>query len=379
MNKKSHIPCLVMRGGTSKGVFFLENDLPVSQEERDQILLKVMGSPDVKQINGLGGATSVTSKVAIIGVSENPQADVDYTFAQVAVDKPIVSYKGNCGNISSAVGPFAIERGLVKATEPITTVRICNTNTGKIIEADVEVKNGCVNYQGDYMIAGVKASGSPIKLKFVDPAGTISDKLLPTGNAVDELEVPGLGKVAVSIVDAANPLAFVKAKDVGLKGTELPADIDGDAEMLNKLEMIRGVAAVKLGLISDYTASAWESPGLPKLTIVAPPADYTTISGQELKASSIDLLSRMMSMQKTHPSYAMTGAMCTAAAAVVEGSIVNQVLAAGTNTDCIRIGHPGGILEAGVDYEPAKGEVKINNTAGFRTANLLLEGNVYCC
>lgn len=379
MNKKNHIPCLLMRGGTSKGVFFLENDLPASEEERDQILLKVMGSPDVKQINGLGGATSVTSKAAIIGVSKHPEADIDYTFAQISVDKPLVSYKGNCGNISSAVGPFAVERGLVKITEPVTTVRILNTNTGKIIEADVEVENGCVKYEGDYAIAGVKGTGSPIRLKFVDPAGTISDRLLPTGNAVDVLEVPGVGNVEVSIVDAANPLVFVKAESIGLKGTELPADIDSDAGLLERIENVRGMAAVKLGLIKDYKASAWESPGLPKMTIVSAPAVYKTINGTEIKAEEMDLLSRMMSMQKTHASYAMTGAMCTAAAAIVSGSIVNQVLAENTDTDRIRIGHPGGILEAGVDYEVAAGETVIKNTSGFRTANLLMEGNVYCC
>lgn len=379
MNKKNHIPCLVMRGGTSKGVFFLENDLPADAAKRDQILMNVMGSPDVKQINGLGGATSVTSKVAIISVSKRPDADVDYTFAQVSVDKPIVSYKGNCGNISSAVGPFAIERGLIRAEEPITTVRIYNTNTGKVIAAEVEVENGCVKYDGDYQIAGVKGHASPIKLKFIDPAGTISDKLLPTGNVVDELDVPGVGIVPASIVDAANPLVFIKGSDVGLTGTELPADIDSDPAMLEKLENIRGMAAVKLGLISDYTKSAWETPGIPKLTIVAEADEYITVSGQTIGKAAIDLRSKMMSMQKTHPSYAMTGAMCTAAAAVIKGSIVNQVLAAGTDEQRIRIGHPSGVLEAGVEYQNDSGELKIESTFGFRTANLLLEGNVYCC
>ena len=222
MNQKKHIPCLYMRGGTSKGPFFLENDLPADPRQRDALLLKVMGSPDNKQINGLGGASSVTSKVAIIGVSRRPDADVDYTFAQVSVDKPIVSYKGNCGNISSAVGPFAIERGLVKVTEPVTAVRIHNTNTGKIIVADVPVENGCVQYEGTFRIAGVAGSGSPIKLRFLDPAGTISDKLLPTGNAVDVLDVPGVGQVEASFVDAANPLVFVIAAVLGLRGNVLP-------------------------------------------------------------------------------------------------------------------------------------------------------------
>lgn len=379
MNQKRHIPCLLMRGGTSKGPFFLENDLPVPGPERDQLLLKVMGSPDPKQINGLGGATSVTSKVAIVGVSRRPDADVDYTFAQVSVDKPIVSYKGNCGNISSAVGPFAIERGLVKITEPVTTVRIHNTNTGKIIEAEVQVEKGCVKYSGDYRIAGVASPGAPIRLKFLRPAGTISPRLLPTGNPVDTLEVPGVGAIQVSLVDAANPLAFFRAGDIGLTGAELPAQIDGDPALLDKLERIRGVAAVKLGLISDYTASAWECPGIPKLTLVSPPQDYTAADGSLISAGEVDLVSRMMSMQKAHPSYAMTGAMCTAAAAAVEGSVVRQVLGPKADLQRLRIAHPSGILEAGVDFRPGPGEPEILATFGFRTANLLMEGSVYCC
>lgn len=379
MNKKYHIPCMIMRGGTSKGVFFLENDLPENQQERDQILLNVMGSPDVKQIDGLGGAASVTSKVAIVGVSERADADVDYTFAQVSVDKPLVSYKGNCGNISSAVGPFAIERGLVKVKEPVTVVKIHNVNTGKIIEAEVQIEDGCVKYEGDYAIAGVKGTASPIKLKFLNPAGTISDRLLPTGLAAEVLEVPEVGSIRASIVDAANPLVFVNAKDVGLKGTELPEELEASQEMLDKLEKIRGIAAVRIGLITDYRQSAWECPGLPKMALVAEAKPYKTINGQNIDAEQVDLLIRMMSMQKPHPSMAMTGAMCTAAAAVVKDSVVYQVLREETDTQCIRIGHPGGILEAGVDYKVDSGEVNIRDTFGFRTANLLLDGNVYCC
>ena len=378
INKKYRLPCMIIRGGTSKGLYFLEKDLPKEQTERDQVLMKVMGSPDLKQINGLGGATSVTSKVAIIKVSEREDADVDYTFAQVSVDKPLVSYKGNCGNISSGVGPFALEKGLVPLKEPMTPVRIYNTNTGKIIEAEVQVENGAVKYDGDFAIAGVKGTAAPVKLKFMHPSGTISDKLLPTGNAVDELDVPDFGKVKVSIVDAANPLVFVKAKDIGLKGTELPGELDNNPAKLALLETIRGLAAVKLGLISDYTKSAWETPGIPKMTFVAEAETYTTVNGATVNVDKIDLLSRMMSMQKTHPTYAMTGAMCTAAAAVVPGSVVAQVLKKDTDTQFIRIGHPDGILEAGVDYTLKGKEVEIEDTFGFRTANLLLDGTAFC-
>lgn len=376
--KEYRVPCMIMRGGTSKGIFFKEEDLPTDANERDQVLLRIMGSPDLKQIDGLGGASSVTSKVAIVSVSQREDADVDYTFAQVSVDKPIVSYKGNCGNISSAVGPFAIEQGMVKLEEPVTKVRIYNTNTDKIIEAEVETAGGSVKYHGSYAIAGVKGTASPIKLKFIKPSGTLSGQLLPTGSPVDKLEVPMVGEVEVSIIDAANPLVFVRAKDIGLKGTELPEEIDSNPEMLQKLEFIRGAAAKKIGLIEDISKSAWETPGIPKLTIVECPKEYHNVEGRLIGQGEIDLLARMMSMQKAHPTYAMTGAMCTAAAAVVKGSVVWNVLRQDTNTQNLRIGHPGGILEAGVDYTENAGEVIIDDTFGFRTANLLLEGSACC-
>ena len=373
-NRITKLPVTIMRGGTSKGVYLLEEQLPADRAEWEPLLLRLMGSPDKRQIDGLGGSQSVTSKVAIIKKSQRPDADVDYTFAQVSVDKPLVSYKGNCGNISSGVGPFAIEKGLVKAEDGMTQVRIYNTNTDKIIVAEVATEDGCVLYNGDFAIAGVPGTASPVKLKFVDPAGTLGGGLLPTGSAVDTLDVPGFGKVQVSIVDAANPLVFVKASDLGLTGKELPDELNADQKKLELLETVRGLAAVRLGLIKDYTQSAWETPGIPKMTFVAPPGNYTTSDGKEIAANEIDLLSRMMSMQKTHPSYAMTGAMCTAAAAVIPGSVVKQVLSDGADTQFLRIGHPGGILECGVDYQNAGETPVIEDTFGFRTANLLLEG-----
>ena len=372
--KVQKLPVTILRGGTSKGVYILQSDLPADKAAWEPLLLRLMGSPDRKQIDGLGGSQSVTSKVAIIQKSARPDADVDYTFAQVSVDKPLVSYKGNCGNISSGVGPFAIEKGLVEAKDGETPVRIYNTNTDKIIEAVVQTPGGEVAYQGDFCIAGVPGTASPVKLKFVDPAGTLGHGLLPTGNAVDVLEVPGYGPVEVSIVDAANPLVFARAKDLGLTGKELPDELNANAEKLDLLETVRGLAAVKLGLIEDYTKSAWETPGIPKMTFVAEADDYVNGDGKEIKKEQIDLLSRMMSMQKTHPSYAMTGAMCTAAAAVVPGSIVNGVLPRDVDTQFIRIGHPGGILECGVDYTENGPCPEIQDTFGFRTANLLMEG-----
>lgn len=373
-NTINRLPVAIMRGGTSKGVYLLESDLPRDKTQWESLLLRLMGSPDKKQIDGLGGSQSVTSKVAIIKRSERSDADVDYTFAQVSVDKPLVSYKGNCGNISSGVGPFAIEKGLVAAAGDVTPVRIYNTNTDKIIIAEVHTPGGKVEYEGDFAIAGVPGTASPIKLKFVNPAGTLGHGLLPTGNALDVLDVPGFGQTAVSIVDAANPLVFVRAKDLGLRGDELPVELDSDPEKLDLLEKVRGLAAVKLGIIKDYVRSAWDTPGIPKMTFVAEAADYVTADGKEIKENEIDLLSRMMSMQKTHPSYAMTGAMCTAAAAVIPGSIVNQVLSEGADTRFIRIGHPGGVLECGVDYQENETAPVIDDTFGFRTANFLMEG-----
>ena len=373
-DKVRKLPVTIMRGGTSKGVYILESDLPADKNEWEGILLRMMGSPDQKQIDGLGGSKSVTSKVAIIKKSDRPDADVDYTFAQVSVDKPLVSYKGNCGNISSGVGPFAIEQGLVKALEGETPVRIYNTKTDKIIVADVRTHDGEVQYTGDFSIAGVPGTAAPVRLKFVHPAGTLGKGLLPTGNAVDVLDVPGLGPVEVSIVDAANPLVFVKASALGLSGKELPDELDADKEKLDLLETVRGLAAVRLGLIEDYTKSAWETPGIPKMTFVAEAEGYKASDGRSYEKKDIDLLSRMMSMQKTHPSYAMTGAMCTAAAAVIPGSIVNQVLSPDTDTQFIRIGHPGGVLECGVDYRENGQVPEIDDTFGFRTANLLMTG-----
>lgn len=372
MGKYQRIPCMIMRGGTSKGVYIMAEHLPQDQAERDQILLQIMGSPDKKQISGLGGGTSVTSKVAIIAKSDREDADVEYTFAQVSVDKAIVSYKGNCGNISSGVGPFALEQTLLPMTGDMTSVRIYNTNTNKIIVADVVTKSGMVNYDGDYAIAGVPGTAAPVKLNFLNPTGSVSGKLLPTGNVVDVLDVPTVGAIQVSIVDAANPLAFIRAEDLGLTGVETPEEIDSNPELLETLERIRGVAAVKMGLIDDYKTSAIVSPTIPKLTIVSKPQGYTTTSGSIIESTDIDVCAEMMSMQKVHPSYAMTGAMCTVAAWVVEGSLVHQV-GQKKGGNLLRIGHPAGILEAAVDYE--QGDIPtIHSTAGFRTAQLIMGG-----
>ncbi|WP_010165696.1 2-methylaconitate cis-trans isomerase PrpF family protein [Candidatus Epulonipiscium viviparus] len=372
MNK---IECVIFRGGTSKGVFILEDKLPKDKELWDGILLSLMGSPDKLQIDGLGGATSTTSKVAIISKSDNPDWDVNYTFAQVSIDKALISYKGNCGNISSAVGPYAIEKGLVDPVDGETVVRIYNTNTNKVIYSHVQTPNKEVSYEGDFQIAGVPGSSSVVKLAFKDPAGSMTGKLLPTGNAVDTLEIPNYKPVEVSLVDSSNPLVFIKASDVGLKGTELPADIDKDPAMLNLLETIRGVAAVKLGFIADYKESAEKSPGVPKLTIVSEAADYVTSQGEEIKAESMDILGRMMSMQLTHKTYALTGALCTATAANIEGSVVNKVVRKGFDPASITIAHPGGLMQNGVECViNSNNEIEVPWVYGYRTARYIMDG-----
>lgn len=372
------IPCSILRGGTSKGIYLLEKDLPSQGEQRDKLLLRIMGSPDIKQIDGLGGAQSVTSKIAIIAPSTRDDADVDYTFAQVSVDKPVVSYAGNCGNISSGVGPFAIESGLLQAGETTTTVRIYNTNTSKIMVENVQTPGGKVTYEGDYAIAGVPGTAAPVKVMVLEPAATVFDALLPTGNTIDQLEIPGFGKLEVSIVDASNPLVFARAKDLGLSGAELPPDLDSSPERLALLENIRGAAARLLGLVESIEDAAYKTPGVPKMTIVSESVAYTTSSGEAVGINDIDLSCRMLSMQKAHPTIAMTGAMCIAAAAVIPGTIVYQMKSACAQPHRLRIGHAGGIMEAGVDYQETESGVHIQCAYGYRTARLLLKGEVYC-
>ncbi|AZS49364.1 3-methylitaconate isomerase [Entomomonas moraniae] len=371
------VPITVFRGGTSRGLFFLEADLPPAGKERDTLLLRCMGSGSPNQIDGLGGAQAVTSKVAIIGPSEREDADVNYTFAQVSVDKPVVSYLGNCGNISSAVGPFAIESGLVKASQDVTIVRVFNTNTQKVMVETVQTPNAQVTYEGDYSIAGVPGCAAPIKIKVLDPAGSVFKSLLPTNNVIDTLDVPSFGKIEVSIVDAANPFIFIRAKDIGFNGTELPADINGSPERLKLLENIRGSAAKLLGLVDAIEDAALKSSNVPKLAIISEPVSYKTIGGESIDASQIDVTSRMMAMQKSHPSYAMTGGMCTSVAAVIPGTIVNELKSKNTQDKHLRIGHPSGVIEASVEYENNNGSIHITSAEGYRTARLLFKGVAY--
>lgn len=375
------IECSIYRGGTSKGVFLLKKDLDSLGYDQDEVLLRIMGSPDVRQIDGLGGAVSTTSKVAIISSEENEDWDVNYTFAQVAIDKPIVSYAGNCGNISSAVGIFSIESGLVDAVDPITTVKVYNKNTNKIIYEHIPTPDGQLTYEGDFKISGVPGSGLKIVLEFMEPAGSITEKLLPTGNAVDTLNVEDFGEIDVSIVDAANPLVFIEADKVGLTGNENASEIDNSEERLRLLEKIRGAAAEKLGFIKTADQSSQKSPGIPKLTLVSRAENYTTIGGENIRADSYDLAVRMMSMQKAHKTIALTGALCTAAACVIPGTIPNLLLKKNKlsdNQSKLFFGHSDGLIETTINYEINKeDDVTIRSISSYRTARKILTGTVF--
>ncbi|WP_115654686.1 2-methylaconitate cis-trans isomerase PrpF family protein [Priestia megaterium] len=363
----TRIPVTVMRGGTSKGVFINHEEMPVNKSDWEPFLLDIMGSPDQRQIDGLGGANSLTSKIAIIKKSDLEKADVDYTFAQVSISESLVDFKGNCGNISSAVGPYAIEQGLVQAVEPVTKVRIYNTNTKKVIVAEVEVENGKVKTEGECMIPGVPGTGSPIYLSFENGEGAVTGKLLPTGNAIDLLQT-SIGTVKASIVDVGNPLVFVKAADIGLTGTELPHEYT--EKQLKLFEEIRSIAAEKSGLAPRDKATKL-SPAVPKMTIIAPPMDHRDGTGREKAASQMDVLIRMMSMQKPHQTLAITGAICTTAAIYTKGTLLSEMVQ--LKGDTVRLAHPMGIMETSVDAKD--GQVK--GIKVVRTARLIFEGFVY--
>jgi methylitaconate Delta-isomerase len=376
---QTKIRAVYMRGGTSKAVFFHENHLPKEPEIRDRVIMATYGSPDPnrRQIDGMGGAVSSASKVAIIGVPKDPNYDVNYHFGQVSIDKPKIGYTGNCGNISSAVGPYAIDEGLVKAKEPITRVRIYQTNTKKLIIAEVPTKKGLYNEEGDYAIDGVPGKGGKVTLHFVDPGGSVTGRLLPTGNVRDAIEIPGMGQVTVCIVDAANPVVFVQARDLGLKGTEI-GEIDGSAEIRQKLESIRGRVAVMMGLASSTQEASEISQDVPKIAFVSEPQDYKAVTGRIIRKEEIDIVARIMSMGTLHKSFAVTGAICTAGAAMIEGTILHAIL--GKNhfeAKEIRIGHPGGMIPVGAEVNKKGNSYEFKEAVVGRTARRLMDGYVY--
>lgn len=377
MNGQRRVRAVVMRGGTSRAVVFRPEDLPADPALRDRVILTIFGGGDPygRQIDGLGGATSTTSKMAIIGRASVPDADVDYTFGQVNVKAPMIDYGGNCGNISSAVGPFAIDEGIVRATDPVTTVRIWQTNTKKRIIARVPTSGGAHRVDGDYEIDGVPGTGAMIVLEFLDPGGSMTGRLLPTGQPAEPMVVPGLGTITASLVDAANPVVFVRAVDMGLTGTEMPDRVDADATLLARLEAIRGLAAVRMGLASTPEEATAKSPGVPKVAFVSAPATYTSLGGRAVRAADSDVVGRIMSMGNLHRSFAATGAICTAVATLVEGTVVHEVARRAEGDErTVRIAHPAGIIEAGATVTRRDGMWVSEKVVTRRTARRLMEG-----
>lgn len=371
------IPCAIYRGGTSKPIFFLESDLPQDPKKRDQVILAGFGSPDIRQIDGLGGADPLTSKVAYIGPPTMPNTDINYTFGYVGIAAPVIDYRGNCGNSSAAVGPFALLRGLIEPKEPITKVRIYNTNTKKVILAEFSVRDGEFFTEGTLHIDGVPGTGSKILLDFIDSGGSVTGKLLPTGKVKEEVKFPTVGTLTVSMVDAANPFVFVRGRDLGLQGNETMDEIAGNGKLLDQCEEIRSVVAEIMGIAKKEEATRL-SPGVPKIALVSPRTTYRTPKGA-VDASEVDIIARMTALQKLHKAYAVTGAVCLGAAAKIEGTVVNEIFLEVQPGDppLVRIGHPSGTIQVEIDIEKKNGHLKLTKAALVRTARLLMDGFIH--
>ncbi|MCY1282517.1 2-methylaconitate cis-trans isomerase PrpF [Pseudomonas jessenii] len=381
------IPATYMRGGTSKGVFFSLKDLPeaaqVPGQARDALLLRVIGSPDPydKQIDGMGGATSSTSKTVILSKSIKADHDVDYLFGQVSIDKPFVDWSGNCGNLSAAVGSFAVSNGLVDASRiphnGVAVVRVWQANIGKTIIAHVPITNGEVQETGDFELDGVTFPAAEVQIEFLDPAADEEGgggSMFPTGNLVDDLEVPGVGTFKATMINAGIPTIFVNAEDIGYKGTELQGAINGDPKALLMFETIRAYGALRMGLISNVDEAA-KRQHTPKVAFVAKPADYVSSSGKAIAAGDVDLLVRALSMGKLHHAMMGTAAVAIGTAAAITGTLVN-LAAGGIERNAVRFGHPSGTLRVGAEASQVNGEWTVNKAIMSRSARVLMEGFV---
>jgi len=375
------IPATYMRGGTSKGVFFRVQDLPevaqVAGAARDNILLRVIGSPDPygKQIDGLGNGSSSTSKTVLLSKSEQPDHDVDYLFGQVAIDRAFVDWSGNCGNLTAAVGSFAISNGLVDADKipenGICTVRIWQVNIEKTIIAHVPITNGEVQETGDFELDGVTFPAAEVEIEFLDPADA-TGSMFPTGNLVDSLDVPGVGTLQATLINAGIPTIFVNANDIGYTGTELQSDINSDKDALAKFELIRAYGAVKMGLIKDVSEAATRQ-HTPKVAFVAPPASYVSSSGKPVNAADIDVLARALSMGQLHHAMMGTAAVAIGTAASIPGTLVN-LAAGGGERQAVRFGHPSGTLRVGAEATEVDGQWLAKKAIMSRSARVLMEG-----
>lgn len=377
------IPATYMRGGTSKGVFFKLDDLPEAAQQpgpvRDAILLRVIGSPDPygKQIDGMGNGTSSTSKSVILSSSERDDHDVDYLFGQVAIDKAFVDWSGNCGNLTAAVGAFAITNGLVDAQRVpdngIAVVRIWQVNIQKTIIAHIPMTNGEVQETGDFELDGVTFPAAEVQVEFMDPADG-EGAIFPTGNLVDDLEVPGVGTLKATMINAGIPTVFVNAADIGYTGAELQDDINNDAAALEKFETIRAHASLRMGLIANVEAAAGRQ-HTPKVAFVAPPASYTASSGKQVESADVDLLVRALSMGKLHHAMMGTAAVAIGTAAAIPGTLVN-LAAGGGDRQAVRFGHPSGTLRVGAEAVEQGGDWQVTKAVMSRSARVLMEGAV---
>ncbi|EHQ52586.1 putative AcnD-accessory protein PrpF [Ectothiorhodospira sp. PHS-1] len=376
------IPATYMRGGTSKGVFFNLTDLPEAAQvpgpARDALLLRVIGSPDPygKQIDGMGGATSSTSKTVILSKSTRPDHDVDYLFGQVSIDKAFVDWSGNCGNLTAAVGAFGISAGLVDPgripDNGIATVRIWQANIGKTIIAHIPITDGAVQETGDFELDGVTFPAAEVQIEFMEPADDTGGSMFPTGNLVDDLEVPGLGALKATMINAGIPTIFVNAEDIGYTGTELQEAINGDAEALARFETLRAHGALRMGLISDLKEAA-QRQHTPKVAFVAGPKDYVSSSGKPVQAEDVDLLVRALSMGKLHHAMMGTAAVAIGTAAAIPGTLVNLAAGGGERT-AVRFGHPSGTLRVGAQARCENGEWTVTKAIMSRSARVLMEG-----
>ena len=365
-----------MRGGTSKGVFFLADDLPSDAAARDRILMRVVGSPDRygKQIDGMGGATSSTTKVVVISKSAREDCDVDYWFGAVAIDRPVIDWSANCGNLTSAVGPFAITEGLLEApADGLATVRIWQANVGQRIIARVPMRQGEVLEDGDFELDGVAFPAAEISIEFEAPDADDAGPMFPTGNQVDMLDVPGVGRFEVTLIEAGIPMIFLEAQALGLVGTEMQQDVNGDTGLLDRVERIRAEGALAMGLVKSAEEATRTRPHSPKLAFVSRPADYTASDGKRIEAQGINVVARTFSMGPLHHAMTGTGAVAIATAAAIPGTIVHRV----TRHDGdgrVRFGHPSGALTVGAEVHMADGRWTADRVMMSRSARRLMEG-----
>ncbi|WAJ23801.1 MULTISPECIES: 2-methylaconitate cis-trans isomerase PrpF family protein [Clostridia] len=368
-----------MRGGTSKGCMFRKEDLPDDRLEWDSIFLQVMGDPDPKQIDGMGGTVSSNNKIVVIWKSEENDVDVEYLVGQVIVGKGLVDYKSNCGNMTAAVGPFAVEEGMVDIIKPITTVRMLNRNTDKYIHVTVPIdpETDTFAQDGDCSIAGVDGTAAELKVKFMDPAGSKTGVLLPTGKFLDVLEIPGFGPLEATIIDVSNPMVIVYAKDIGLTGTELPEEINSNEEISTLLEKIRGTACCRMGFAKNLEDATLNSPAVPKVGFVTNPKSYTDIAGQQVEAENMDICTRVISVFKCHKACPLTSASAISVAAALKGSVVDKVLRSMELVENVRIGHPSGIMTMYPELTEKNGELELPSVGVQRTARRIMDGTVY--